>query len=224
MSNSINFHAHPEFRQFLARLTHEIRNPLSIIDSELQILADTHPELTQYRDWEIVMDHLNYLEDLLNDFSAYRQAEDLTLVPTPFREYLLHLTDSIRPTLQYLGIQLLTDIPESLPTLPIDRIKLRQAFLNLIRNAEQAVPDKEGIIKISCRQTSGQGICLTIQDNGSGISPEQLPNIFTPFITYKPDGTGLGLPIAQQIVKAHGGTLEADSLPGQETTFRLFLG
>jgi two-component system sensor kinase FixL len=212
------------FRTSLSRFIHEIRNPLSLIDSELQLLSSAHPELSLYPDWEIILDNLSYIKELLNDFSSYNNAGVLSPCATPFSEYLKNLIQSVRPTLSYLDICLVTDIPEHLPTLAIDQMKFRQAFLNLIRNAQEALPSPGGQIKISCEALDDSRILLTISDNGCGMTPEQLSNIFTPFITYKKEGTGLGLPISREIIEAHGGRMEAESTPGQGSTFRIFLG
>jgi signal transduction histidine kinase len=212
-----------EFRLTLSRFTHEIRNPLALIDSELQLLASSHPEITQYPDWDIILNNLNYIKELLTDFSSYSNANRLNLCDTPLSDYLNDLIRCIRPSLDYLGIQLSVDISEQLPTIPIDRVKLRQAFLNLVQNARDAMSLTNGLLHIQCEELPQKRICLSISDNGQGMTPEQLSRIFTPFVTYKTDGTGLGLPIANEIITAHGGSLEVESSPGQGSTFRIFL-
>lgn len=208
----------------LSKFTHEIRNPLALIDSELQLLADLHPEITAYRDWEVIQSNLSYIKDLLSDFSSYGNAGHLSLVPTALSAYFHMLTDSIRPSLEYLDIQLSVDIPCDLPTIPLDQRKFRQAFLNFIRNAQEAVPSRGGKIFITCKTLSEQKICLSISDNGCGLSKEQLQNVFTPFVTYKQNGTGLGLPIAKEIIESHGGSLQIESQKGQGCTLRIILG
>jgi signal transduction histidine kinase len=213
-----------EFQLTLSRFTHEIRNPLTLIDSELQLLASSHPEITQYPDWDIILNNLAYIRELLTDFSSYSNASRLNLSDTPLYEYMNELIQCIRPSMDYLGIRLSAEISEQLPTIPIDRVKLRQAFLNLVQNARDAMSLTDGLLRIRCEELPDKRICLTISDNGQGMTSEQLSRIFTPFVTYKTDGTGLGLPIASEIIAAHGGSLEVESSPGQGSTFRVFLG
>ena len=139
------------------------------------------------------------------------------------RSYLETILSGVKPTLDYLGITLKTDISHSLPTLPLDRVKLRQAILNLLRNAEESISHPHGEILIRAYPVS-EGVCISIQDNGCGINAEQLPDIFTPFVTSKSNGSGLGLSVTRQVIKAHGGHIEVESTPGQGSTFRIFLG
>lgn len=212
-----------EFHLLISKFTHEIRNPLSLVDSELQILANHYPEITSCKDWDIILNNLACIEDLLNDFSSYGNAGILSLSPTGLTEYLNALVESVQPTMSYLNIQLTAEIPANLPVIPLDQRKFRQAFLNFIRNAQDAV-SSDGKISIKCMLMPEQKILLSISDNGCGLSTEQLKHIFTPFVTYKPNGTGLGLSIAKQIIDAHNGTLQINSQPDQGCTVLVTLG
>ena len=113
-------------------------------------------------------------------------------------------------------------IRDSLPILPVDRIKLRQAILNLLRNAQEAVPSSGG--KITFRvHASAQAVCISVMDNGCGIPPEVQKDIFSPFITFKSTGSGLGLAVTKEIVEAHGGRIDLESSPDQGSVFRIIL-
>ena len=173
--------------------------------------------------WDDITDNLEYVRELLNDLSDYNNADRLTLTDTDLRSYLETILSGVKTTLDYLGITLKTDISHSLPTLPLDRVKLRQAILNLLRNAEESISHPHGEILIRAYPVS-EGVCISIQDNGCGINAEQLPDIFTPFVTSKSNGSGLGLSVTRQVIKAHGGHIEVESTPGQGSTFRIFLG
>lgn len=212
-----------EFQYTLSKFSHEIRNPLSLINSELQLMASSHPEIASYDGWDDIMDNLEFIKELLNELSDYNNAGKLTLRPTDLHSYLYTVLESCRPTLEYLGIALETDIPSQLPTIPIDQIKLRQAFLNILRNAQESISHSHGRIQVQVR-IQPDDICISISDNGCGITSSQQPDIFTPFVTFKSGGTGLGLPITRQIIEAHGGHLEISSTPGQGTEVRIFLG
>lgn len=212
-----------EFQFTLSRFSHEIRNPIALISSELQLVADSHPELAGSDGWEDIMDNLDYVTELLNELSSYNNASRISLTDTDMKAYLEQVLSTVRPTLNYLGITLETDLSCALPVLPIDRVKLRQALLNLLRNAQESISHPGGRIRF-CASPYQNGICICIQDNGCGISREQLANIFTPFVTFKPAGTGLGLAVTKQIIEAHKGHIEVESVLYQGSTFRIFLG
>ena len=137
--------------------------------------------------------------------------------------YLRTILSSIKPTLDYLEITLETDIPDSLPSMALDRIRVRQMLLNLLKNAWEAVPIPEGKISFSVIPENS-GIRIDIRDNGCGISKEQQATIFQPFFTTKESGTGLGLAVSKQIAQAHSGDITLESAPGQGTVFHIFLG
>ena len=120
-----------------------------------------------------------------------------------------------------------------LQPLPLDPVRMRQVFLNLILNAIQAM-EGCGTLRICVgpanlpgpageRSESGVLQMVEIQDTGCGIPPSRLFEIFEPFFTTRSDGTGLGLTITKRIVEAHGGTIQVDSMEGTGTTFRVFL-
>lgn len=207
----------------MSKFAHEIRNPLALITSELQLMSSSHPEITQYETWDDILDNLEYIKELLNDLSSYNNADRVSPTMENPGKFLNTVLSGEKVTLDYLGIALETDIPTDLPPVPLDHVKMRQALLNLLRNAQEAITHSQGRIFVSLKPTE-QGICISIKDNGCGISPEQLENIFTPFVTYKSQGTGLGLAVTRQIIEAHHGHMEISSKPGQGSEFRIFLG
>lgn len=212
-----------EFRLTLSKFAHEIRNPIALINSELQLMVSSHPELADYTQWSDLMDNLEYIKALLNEFSDYNNAEKLTLHSVNPGEFLHSVLSSEKTTLNYLGIALETEIDDRLPQILIDRIKMRQALINLLRNARESITHPNGQITVSLH-SADFGVCISVKDNGCGMTDRQLENIFSPFVTSKSEGTGLGLAIAEQIVKAHGGSIEASSQPGQGSVFKIFLG
>ena len=132
------------------------------------------------------------------------------------------LFPALRPTCEYLGIALDVQIPDTLPAIFIDQVKLKQALLNLLRNASEAVSLPGG--KISFHVVLQEGyIHISIKDNGCGIAGNQLDQIFQPFVTFKENGTGLGLAITRQIIQAHGGSIQVESTPGQGSEFHILL-
>lgn len=212
-----------EFQLTLSKFSHEIRNPVALINSELQMLVSSHPEITDYEGWENIMSNLEYIKELLNELSNYNNAGKTVLQDTPLPDYLNEVLSSVKPTLDYLGISLETEISPTLPTIPLDRVKMRQALLNLLRNAQEAISRHNGKIIVRAFPQEERA-CIIIEDNGCGICPEGLKDIFTPFITSKSTGSGLGLAVTREIIAAHGGHIEVSSIPNQGTVFRILLG
>ena len=120
-----------EFQSTLSMFSHEIRNPLALITSELQMLSDHHPQLCLDEHWDNIMENLNYIRELLDEISRYQNAGHLSLVSTDTSLWLDRIANTFRPALDYLGIVLETDIPKDLPHLELDQTKIRQALFNL---------------------------------------------------------------------------------------------
>ena len=165
-----------DFHYTLSKFSHEIRNPLTLINSGLQMIASAHPEVEDYEHWDDVMDNLSYVRELLDELSAFNNAGRVKPEATDTGMYLKTVLSSVKPTLDYLDIRLVTDIPNDLPTLMLDRIQIRQMLLNLLKNAWEAVPVPGGQISVTAF-TEKSGICINIQDNGCGISPQELENL-----------------------------------------------
>lgn len=212
-----------DFHYTLSKFSHELRNPLTLINSGLQMIASAHPEVEEYDHWDDVMDNLDYVKELLDELSAFNNAGHIKTENVDTCSYLKTILSSIKPTLDYLDITLETNIPTSLPSIALDRIRIRQMLLNLLKNAWEAVPVPGGNISVSAFP-EGSGIRIDIQDNGCGISEEQQATIFQPFFTTKESGTGLGLAVSKQIAQAHHGDISLESTPGQGTVFHIFLG
>jgi signal transduction histidine kinase len=131
--------------------------------------------------------------------------------------------DLVQPRAGKSKIDAYAKFDGDLPQIHADPQQLQQVLLNLSLNAVDAMP-KGGTLTVAARQDSPNGLTITVADTGIGIEPEVLPRIFQPFFTSKKRrGLGLGLPICDRIVKAHGGTLQVESVPGKGTTFTLHL-
>lgn len=216
-------HTKDELQITLSKFSHEIRNPLALVSSEMQLMTSRHPEIADYSEWYAIMDNIEYIRSLLDELSCYSHAAHITPRPTQLAPYLHSLVNVLKPTMDYLDITLETEIAPDLPNLPLDHLKMRQALFNLLRNAQEAVSYPGGHILLRA-QNVGSRVCISVEDNGCGIQPEQIDSIFSLFVTSKPEGTGIGLAITKEIIEAHGGQIEVDCRPGQGTIFRLFLG
>ena len=199
-----------EFSLTLSRLSHEIRNPISLINSELQLMASSHPELCSYSQWDSLIDNLEYVKELLNELSDFSHAGTVNLIPTDSRKFLESVLSCEKNTLHYLGITLETHLENISTSILLDRVKMRQVLFNLIRNACEAVSLPDGKISVRLFQAD-ENICISVEDNGCGMSREVLSRVKEPFFTTKNNGTGLGITISHEVIQGHKGIIKYTS-------------
>ena len=238
----------PENKELLTRLflshkmeistiSHEIRNPLTLVYSTLQLIESQHPEVLDFAHWTELHQDIEYMKLLLEDLSSYNNGEKLICAPISTSTFFRRIALSFASAIVNTDIVFTSSIPEGLPTLTGDAVKLRQAILNLLRNAADALrPEVSDVKSDTCRFSVSQhpdisfSVCaqnhslhIEIKDNGCGIAPEDQENIFEPFITHKTDGTGLGLAITRRIILAHQGTISLKSTLNSGTMFVITL-
>ena len=185
------------------------------------MLASAHPELNSYDGWYGIMENLEYIRELLNELSRYNNAEHLSPVQTDITLLLKKYYPLFPPCAglpwDHSGNRYSPDPSPSLS----GPAKIHQALLNLLRNAQESIQHSHGVISVTAAAVT-DGICISVRDNGCGMTDSQIKNVFNPFVTYKPTGTGLGLPVTRQIIEAHGGSLKVRSVPGKGTEFQIF--
>lgn len=205
----------------LSKVSHEIRNPVALINSFLQLLVNNHPELREDSYYLKIEENMDYLKALLDELSTYNHSH--TADTEELNPYLLlqNITASAGALLEQQGIDLQLSKESAIPRIPLDRTKFHQLISNLIRNASEAMPDGGTIrIAVSC---DGETVSITVQDTGCGIPKEYLPTLFDLFVTHKKNGTGLGLAICREIAEAHRGAISVTSEPGQGSVFTVTL-
>jgi two-component system sensor histidine kinase HydH len=213
--------------RLLARLAHEIRNPLSSLDIHVQLLEEDLGALApQMREQltarlEIIHGELHRLETIVGNFLRLAGPSALDLEPVEVLKIVTHVCELLRPEAAAREIVICPRAPESLPEITADPVRLTQALMNLVINAMQAV-ERKGRIEVSAALADG-GVSLTVRDDGPGIPAEKLASIFDPYFTTKPEGNGLGLWIAQQIITAHGGRLQVQNAPDRGAIFTILL-
>ena len=213
--------------RLLGRLAHEVRNPLSSLDIHFQLLEEDLGKLApQMREQlgsrlEIIHGELHRLEGIVERFLRLAGPAGVDLEPVEISKILSHVCELLRPEAAVREIEIATRVEGPLPRVMADPVRLMQALLNLVINAIQAV-EKKGRVEVGAVVAGGQ-VCVVVSDNGPGIAPDRLASVFDPYYTTKSEGSGLGLWIAQQIVTAHGGTLQAQNGPagGAVLTMRL---
>lgn len=205
----------------LSRISHEIRNPLTMISSTLQLIEKQHPEVLDYSHWPAIQQDIVFMEKLLEDLSSYNNGTRIQKRSIRTSAFLEHTALSFASAYADFPMEFTSEICQNLPDIRGDATKLQQLFLNLLRNSLEAT-SYCGKIRLTATQKS-DSIVIEISDNGCGIQDSQLPDIFTPFATYKENGTGLGLPIAKSVVEAHKGSISVTSVPLESTTFTVTL-
>ncbi len=216
-----------ELAQAAGGFIHEIKNRVGTLSLNLQLLAeDFDPPQTprERRALERVQRlhaECQKLVGLAADFLRFARVRDLQLQPTPIEEVVTRLVDFLTPTARQKNIEIKWFVAPDLPPVLLDRDAFEQCLLNLMLNAEQAMPHGGTLTLVGRRD--GNWLDLEVIDTGGGIPPEVMPRIFQPFFSTRPDGHGLGLAIARRIVQAHGGSIAVDSTPGCGTCFTIRL-
>jgi signal transduction histidine kinase len=146
---------------------------------------------------------------------------DLPLEPCDLSKVVEEMVDFFEPTAHAAGIDIRAYVPGDLPPVRLDRDMFKQALLNLMLNAEQALPSG-GAITLQAA-VDADCVCLSLIDTGPGMTAEVLAKVFEPFFSTKTAGSGLGLPTTRKIVEAHGGCIEAQSDVGKGTKFTIRL-
>lgn len=193
----------------ISKITHEIRNPITLIDTYLHLLLKDHPELTNYEYFNHITSNMNYLKVLLNDITSYSNSCHVQKTSIHLYSFLCDFMNELNPVLAKKNLHITLKKQSALPPLEADATKLRQALHNLVRNSAEAM-QANGEITI-CVYFKNLSIILTVEDEGPGIPSEFLPTLFEPFVTHKEDGTGLGLAIVKNVMEAHGGTVQAEN-------------
>jgi PAS domain S-box-containing protein len=207
-----------------ASIAHEVNNPLEAIKNSLYLLQTSRDEATNVRFLEVARKETERVSHIIRQMLGFaRRAGEVEW--TNVNQVLEETLILVEKKLKQSGVRLVREFDEELPAVRARADQLRQVFLNLILNAQQAI-EGTGEIKISTANTEQAlqpSIAVEISDTGRGISEEELPRIFEPFFSKRQRGTGLGLWVTQDIVRQHGGRIEVTSTEAQGTTFRIIL-
>lgn len=211
-----------------AGVAHEIGNPLNSLTIHLQLMER---ELAQLEDVEtrevlgelttVARQEVARLDGIINQFLKAVRPTQPAFEKVQLDEVLDKALLFLKSEIEDRDVWVERTVPDEVPAVQADPGQIRQAFFNIIRNAVQAM-DEGGVLRISI--TAGDRfVAIRFEDNGTGISHEDLASIFEPYHTTKTQGSGLGLMVVQRIIREHGGEIEMQSVPGQGTTFTLLL-
>jgi len=203
-------------------VAHEVNNPLQIILSRVQLMLAQHRESGRLsEDLRLIEHNVRRISRIIRALLGFARhnSQAQGWGPYDLAQALQQACTLVRHQLSTHLIEVEVDCPEDLPRLQGNVGELEQVFLNLILNAQNAMP-KGGHLRITARR-AGEGVELRFSDTGPGVSPENLDRIFEPFFTTRSSqgGTGLGLAVSQRIIANHGGALAVESPPGQGATF-----
>jgi len=210
-----------------AGIAHEIRNPLSTLRMNLQLLREdwenpiTEREQKGRKRIDVLLRETERMETVVSDFVRFAAGHALRLEPTNLNALTAELLDFLAPQAERSHIRLIREFARDLPTVEVDPNLIRQAILNLLVNAQQVLPTG-GEIRIRTVE-NGQYVKLAVADNGPGIPGEHREKIFNLYFSTKPGGTGLGLPMVKKIVEEHHGKIEVETELKKGTTFTLCL-
>jgi two-component system sensor histidine kinase HydH len=206
-----------------AGVAHEIRNPLSSLKGFATYFRERLRDDPDDRETaETMVSEVDRVNRVITQLLEFARPMTMKPVPTSLPALIRHALRTVEGQARQKGIAVETDLAETIAAVPLDADRMSQVLLNLLLNAVAATA-AGGRIVVSLAQSDPRTVRVTVSDTGAGIRPEDLPRVFDPYFTTKPSGTGLGLPIVQKIVEAHGGSIRLESEPGRGTTATLLL-
>lgn len=212
--------------QLAAGIAHEIGNPLNSIGIHLQLLKKEIKSLPSekkkpfVRTVQVIQSETERLDKIVRDFLKATRKSPLRFQHDNINMIIQDALDFMRPELKSNGIDLQLRIDQDVDAFLLDRERLYQAFLNIIKNAMEAMPGG-GSLQVHTKQ-KGNVVSIRFSDKGQGIPEKDLPRIFDAYFTTKAQGSGLGLITVYDAVRDHGGRIEVASKSGKGTTFTLF--
>ena len=214
-----------ELAELAGSLAHEIKNPLSIIHMNIDLLSEDLQEIgspigrRSLDRVDMVRDQCERMEALLRDFIRYTRLRDIDLVPGSLNEQVETVLRAYQPQADAQGVSVQTYLDADLPAIMLHSDSLQSALMNLVKNALEAT--EPGGELWARTYTTRTGVALDLIDSGSGVDDNTVLHMFEPFYSTKEGGSGLGLPTARKIIEAHGGRISVQSELGRGTKFTL---
>jgi signal transduction histidine kinase len=216
-----------EIARLAGALAHEIKNPLSTIRLNMELLAEdldeaqTPAQRRAAKRIDVMQRECQRLQDLLDSFLNFAKVRRLNREPTDLNREINEALDFFAPEAAVADIEIVRYLDPELPRVLLDSESFRGALLNLLLNAKQAMPDGGQIVV----RTSERGglVVLDVIDTGCGMDEHTAAHMFEAFFSTKPGGSGLGLPTTANIIEAHGGRIHVQSEVGHGTKFTIEL-
>ena len=213
-------------------LVHEIKNPLSTLNINAQLLveewkdASTPRELRSLRRLRTMVSEVGRLERILQSFLRFTERHEINLHPTSLNGILQDIAEFMGPETSQKGIQVRLGLDPELEPFPLDEDLIRQVFLNLVINAKHAMEEKGGELILRTRHVERDGMRWVVGeviDTGHGMSKAVQEKIFNLYFSTRKEGSGLGLATSKRIAEEHGGFIEVESEEGKGSQFSVYL-
>ncbi len=214
-----------ELAEVAGSLAHEIKNPLSVIHMNADLLSE---ELSESQ-WpgkqraeakvEMIRQQCQRMENLLRDFLRFSRLRDLEMTPGSLNEQIERVLQLYQAQADKSGIDIIRYLDPNLPSILLHPDSIQAALINLVKNALEAM--EEGGQLLVRTYTTPRGVALDLIDDGCGMDDATAMHMFEPFYSTKNGGSGLGLPTARKIIEAHGGRISVQSDVGCGTKFVL---
>jgi signal transduction histidine kinase len=214
-----------ELAELAGSLAHEIKNPLSVIRMNMDLLAEDFdtPETQRERracgKIKLVQQQCVRLENLLNDFLRFARLRNLDLHAGSLNEQVERVLDLFAPQAKESHVEIIRLLDADLSSILLEPHTIQAALVNLVKNALESMPDG-GTLTVRTR-LSRFGVALDLIDTGCGMDEKTAMNMFDAFYSTKNGGSGLGLPTARKITEAHGGRIDVQSALNRGTKFTL---
>jgi signal transduction histidine kinase len=207
-----------------AQVTHEVKNPLNAVMIHTELLAERlGAASTEVRhSLDVIRDEIRQLDTVVQKFLQMIRPDEVALKPLDLNALIDDVVALFAAEWQTSGIVPTVDLEPGLAPVAADDETLRRALINILLNACQAMPEG-GVLSVTTERGPGGYAKVTVTDTGVGIPPEALERIFAMYYTTKPDGTGMGLPVARRIVETHGGEIRVMSTVGRGTSVVILL-
>ena len=214
-----------ELATLAGSLAHEIKNPLSVIRMNIELLGEDFEEMNSpegrraLNRIDILKRQCERLETMLNDFLRFTRLDNLELKAGNLNEQLLLVLQLFETRAEKQKVEIQRLLESDIPSIKMESQTFQAALVNLVKNALEAMPD--GGQLVARTRLTRMGVALDLIDTGCGMESETLLKMFDIFYTRKDGGTGLGLPTAKKIIEAHGGRINVQSEVGQGTQFTI---
>lgn len=208
-------------RQF-SGVPHELKNPLNAMTIHLELLKQKLGNDPAVSHVEIIRQEVRRLDERVQALMRFVRPEEVTFAPVAVAPLLANVVAALRPEADRAGVAIAAGCTDATLLVEGDAALLRDAFLNLVQNAIQAMP-KGGRLSIACAAAADRRVRVRVEDTGVGIPPENLERIFELYFTTREKGTGMGLALVFRTVQIHDGTIDVESTPGVGTAFIVVL-
>ncbi len=214
-----------ELAELAGSLAHEIKNPLSIIHMNIELLSEDLVEINTPASRrclprvDMVRDQCERMEALLRDFLRYARLRHIDLIPGSLNDQVRQVLGAYQAQADAQKVDLQQYLDPDLPSIRLHSDSLQSALINLVKNALEAMPDGGQLWARTYSNRSG--VSLDLIDTGSGVDDNTVLHMFEPFYSTKDGGSGLGLPTARKIIEAHGGRISVQSEVNRGTKFTL---